>query len=89
MNIMFYRVFSILTDFFFNQLKNNNLLNRYGNNCFMEKMKNATLFIKMGHSGWGNGYAIPYIIHVIILSIYQPLVFIIPFFMKLKQKYLK
>ena len=43
----------------------------------------------MDNSGWGNGYAIPYIIHVIVLSIYQPLVFIIPFFMKLKQKYLK
>ena len=36
------------------------LLNRSEKNCFIKKMNNTSSFIKMSHSGWGSGYAIPY-----------------------------
>ena len=69
-NIIFKTLRSILTDFYFNHLKK--MLNHSEKNCFMKKMNNTNLFIKMSLSGWGNGYAITYHIHVIVLIIYQP-----------------
>ena len=73
-NIIFNRLCSILTDFQFHYMKmKKNLLNRSEKNCFIKKMNNTNSFIKMCHSGWGNGYAIPYHIHVIFLITYTSL----------------